>query len=134
MKDDSAPPTTDCQRLDKWLWAARFYKTRGLAVEAINGGKVHVDGQRVKPARALRQGSEVRIRKGALEFTVIVLGLAKQRRPASEAMGLYRETEESTRRRQALAEERRLAPARQARGSGRPSKRDRRRLGRVFGR
>ncbi len=132
MDNDSAPPATDCQRLDKWLWAARFYKTRGLAVEAINGGKVHVDGQRVKPARALRRGSQVRIRKGALEFTIVVLGLAKQRGPASEAMHLYRETEESASRRQALAEERRLAPTSQPRGSGRPNKRDRRRLGRAF--
>ncbi len=125
------PPQTQpagSQRLDKWLWAARFFKTRNLAIEAIRGGKVQVDGQRVKPARALHPGSEVRIRKGPQEFTVIVQGLAAQRRPASEAVLLYRETEDSRARREALAEQRRLAAVKHARGTGRPTKKDRRQL------
>ena len=134
MNKPSGSPPADSQRLDKWLWAARFYKTRNLAIDAINGGKVHVDGQRVKPARSLRRGSEVRIRKGPLEFTVIVHNLCAQRRPASEAALLYQETEESRARREALAEQRRLAATRHERGTGRPSKKDRRQLGKMIGR
>ena len=131
MGRTSQSRAADSQRLDKWLWAARFFKTRNLAIEAINGGKVQVDGQRVKPARALRPGSEVRIRKGPQEFTVIVQGLAAQRRPASEAVLLYQETEESRAQREAQAEQRRLATVRQERGAGRPTKRDRRRLDKI---
>ncbi len=134
MNKPSGSRPTDFQRLDKWLWAARFFKTRNLAIEAINGGKVHVDGQRVKPARSLRRGSEVRIRKGPLEFTVIVHDLCSQRRPASEAALLYQETEESRTRREALAEQRRLAATRHERGAGRPSKKDRRHMDKIFGR
>ena len=134
MSKPSGSRPTDYQRLDKWLWAARFFKTRNLAIEAINGGKVHVDGQRVKPARSLRRGSEVRIRKGPLEFTVIVHDLCSQRRPASEAALLYQETEESRTRREALAEQRRLAATRHERGAGRPSKKDRRHMDKIFGR
>ncbi len=134
MSKPSRTPPVDSQRLDKWLWAARFFKTRNLAIEAINGGKVQVDGQRVKPARALHRGSEVRIRKGPLEFTVIVQGLAAQRRPASEAVLLYQETEESRTRREALAEQRRLATVvRHERGTGRPTKKDRRQLNKITG-
>ncbi len=131
MGKPSQSQPADSQRLDKWLWAARFFKTRNLAIEAINGGKVQVDGQRVKPARALRTGSEVRIRKGPQEFTVIVRGLATQRRPACEAVLLYQETEESRTQREALAEQRRLATAKHERGTGRPTKRDRRRLDKI---
>ncbi len=131
MAKSSQTQPADSQRLDKWLWAARFFKTRNLAIDAINGGKVQVDGQRVKPARALRPGSEVRIRKGPQEFTVIVQGLAAQRRPASEAALLYRETEESRARREALTEQRRLATVRRERGTGRPTKKDRRQLDKI---
>ena len=130
------PPQTQppgSQRLDRWLWVARFFKTRNLAIEAIRGGKVQVDGQRVKPARALHPGSEVRIRKGPHEFTVIVQGLAAQRRPASEAIRLYQETEESRARREAQAEQRRLATVRLERGTGRPTKKDRRQLDKFTG-
>ncbi len=133
MGKPSQTQPADSQRLDKWLWAARFFKTRNLAIEAINGGKVQVDGQRVKPARALHRGSEVRIRKGPQEFTVIVQGLAAHRRPASEAVLLYQETEESRARRETLAEQRRLATVRHERGMGRPTKKDRRQLDKITG-
>ncbi len=133
MGKPSQTQPADSQRLDKWLWVARFFKTRNLAIEAINGGKVQVDGQRVKPARALHRGSEVRIRKGPQEFTVIVQGLAAHRRPASEAALLYQETDESRARRETLAEQRRLATVRHERGMGRPTKKDRRQLDKITG-
>lgn len=116
------------QRLDKWLWAARFFKTRPLAVEAINGGKVQVDGQRVKPGRAIRPGSRLVIHKGSLEWRIEVKALSKQRRPATEAALLYDEDETSRRKRQDQVRERREAGTPAAPLRGRPSKRDRRRL------
>ena len=118
----------ETQRLDKWLWAARFFKTRALAVEAINGGKVQVDGQRVKPGRSIRPGSQLVIHKGSLEWRIQIKALAKQRRPASEAVLLYDENEESRLKRQEQTRERREAGMPAATLRGRPSKRDRRRL------
>ncbi|MEW6427056.1 MAG: S4 domain-containing protein [Thermodesulfobacteriota bacterium] len=118
---DSASPRV---RIDKWLWAARFFKTRSLASQAVSGGQVQVDGNRCKPARTVAGGEILRIRKAGIEFTVIVRGVAEQRRPASEAQLLYEETEDSIRQRQQTREEGRFlhteAPA------GRPGKRDRR--------
>ena len=134
MNKPSGSQCTDSQRLDKWLWAARFFKTRNLAIDAINGGKVHVDGQRVKPARSLRRGSEVRIRKGPVEFMVIVHDLCSQRRPASEAALLYQETTESRAGREAIAEQRRLTAPRHDKGAGRPSKKGRRQLDKLVSR
>jgi len=122
---------TEGLRLDKWLWAARFFKTRQLAVEAINGGKVHVNGQRAKPGKTVYPGTQLTIHKGSLEWELVVKGLSRQRRPASEAALLYEESEESRLRRQALVRDRRehgshgLAPGR------RPSKRDRRMIERL---
>jgi ribosome-associated heat shock protein Hsp15 len=128
------PDPAASQRLDKWLWAARFFKTRPLAVEAINGGKVHVDGQRVKPSRTIRPGSRLSIHKGELEWQLEVKAVSKQRRPASEAALLFEEDEASRRRRQERVQQRRaLAPA-QRTGAGRPTKRDRRRLSELTGR
>lgn len=124
----------DSQRLDKWLWAARFFKTRGLAVEAVNGGKVQVDGQRVKPSRTIRIGSRLEIQKGELAWSIEILGLCAQRRPASEAVLLYREEESSRLARQERVQERREAGQNQPRMRGRPTKRDRRRLGDFTGR
>ena len=119
------------QRIDKWLWAARFFKTRSLAAEAVSGGKVQVGDSRVKPSRRIRAGDRVHIRRGASEWTVTVLGLSLQRRPAREAGLLYQETPESEARRTGEAERARQAAARRARGIGRPTKRDRRELDRL---
>ena len=120
------------QRLDKWLWVARFFKTRSLATEAVEGGRVHVDGLRAKPSRLVRPGSRVRVGKGDVELEVVVLGLAPQRRPFSEASQLYEETPASRDARERVAAERRTAPVR-APGAGRPTKRERRQLARVTG-
>lgn len=115
-------------RLDKWLWAARFYKTRSLASEAMSGGKVHSNGQRAKPARIVLVGDELRIRRGILEMTVIVRGVNGLRRPATEAAALYEETAESIKARERQREERHLGRSihDNARPLGRPTKRDRR--------
>lgn len=110
------------QRLDKWLWAARFYKTRSLAADAIAGAKVRWNGQTAKPAREVKPGDELEIAAGELRWTVIVRGLNQQRRPAPEARLLYEETAESAERRQRLEEVRRLAPMPGAGLKGRPTK------------
>lgn len=124
------PPDSLPVRLDKWLWAARFYKTRALAAEAVTGGKVQVDGARVKPSRLVVVGSELRIRRQEQELIVLVQGLSKQRRPASEAVLLYAETEASRMAREQKAQQLRDQPqpvyAPQFRG--RPSKKARRQL------
>jgi ribosome-associated heat shock protein Hsp15 len=118
----------DRVRIDKWLWAARFFKTRGAATEAVNGGHVHVNGERVKPARDVKQGDRLEIRRGQQRFTVVVTGLAERRGPASAAAELYEETPESIAEREKRREERRLAKPLGADLSARPTKRDRRRL------
>jgi ribosome-associated heat shock protein Hsp15 len=115
-------------RIDKWLWAARFFKTRSLATEAVQGGRVHVDGARVKPARDVRIGEEIAVTVGDRTTVVVVRALADRRGPASEAALLYEETPESRERRERRREERRLAPTPGADLHGRPAKRDRRRI------
>ena len=110
------------QRLDKWLWAARFYKTRSLAAEAVAGGKVRCNGQAVKPARDVRPGDQLEIATGELHWTVVVRGTNPQRRPASEARQLYEETAASAERRLRQEELRRLAPVPGAGLKGRPTK------------
>ncbi len=90
----------DSLRLDKWLWAARFYKTRALASRAISGGHVHLNGERIKPAKAVKCGDTVRVRKDALEITVVVEALSARRGPASVAQMLYQETPASAERRE----------------------------------
>ena len=121
----------DSIRLDKWLWAARFFKTRQRAVEAINGGKVHLNGQRTKPGKEVKPGARLRIHKGSLEWDIEVVGVAKQRRPASEAVLLYDESEESKTRRHRQVEEQRLLKAGRPKPVGKPSKRDRRMIQRF---
>ena len=124
------PP--DRMRIDKWLWAARFFKTRSLASEAIAGGKVEVNGEGVKPAKTIQAGDEVRIRLGAFEHVVHVRGLSERRGPAAVAALLYEETEDSRLKRERLAEQHRLAPpAFVYEEKGRPTKRDRRELDRF---
>lgn len=114
-------------RLDKWLWAARFFKTRQLAAEAVSGGKVHLNGQRTKPGKDVRVGSKLRIHRGSLEWDIEVQQLPSQRRPASEAVTFYTETEESRRKReQAIETQRTLRAAMPVAPGGRPTKRDRR--------
>jgi len=126
------PPETACQRLDKWLWAARFFKTRNSAAAAAAGGKVQVDDERVKPSRRVRPGSRVQIRRGPMLWEVVIVALSRQRRPAKEAVLLYRETEASIERRQAEAARRKQEANRHVRGPGRPTKRDRRELERLI--
>jgi ribosome-associated heat shock protein Hsp15 len=118
-------------RIDKWLWAARFYKTRSTASAAVDGGHVEVNGERAKPARHIKAGDELRIRVSQNTFVVHVRGLADRRGPASEAQLLYEETTESRAERERLAEQRRLAPSPAYEGGGRPTKRDRRDMSRV---
>lgn len=114
-------------RLDKWLWAARFYKTRTLASEEINKGRVQVNGVAVKPARELKAGDSVLLRNGPVSRTVTVLALSDKRGPAPVAALLYQETEDSIRQRLQAAEQRRLAPEPAlSLSQGRPTKRDRR--------
>jgi ribosome-associated heat shock protein Hsp15 len=124
-----AEPDTEV-RLDKWLWAARFFKTRQLAVEAINGGKVQINGQRVKPGRGIRPGTRLAIHKGSLAWEVEVLAISTQRRPASEAALLYQEEEASRHRREEYLRQRREAGPLERPGE-RPTKRDRRQLERF---
>jgi ribosome-associated heat shock protein Hsp15 len=121
-------------RLDKWLWAARFYKTRALASEAVAGGKVQVNGDRAKRARPLVVGDEVRVRQGAYEFLVVVRALSARRGPASVAAELYQERPESRAAREAMALQLKTLHAAFVPEKGRPTKRDRRDLERLKGR
>ena len=115
-------------RLDKWLWAARFFKTRSLATEAVSGGKVHVNEQRVKPARAVNIGDRLSIQRGHQAMVIIVKGLSERRGPAREAVLLYEETEASRQRRQEEADKRRLAALSAPQPAHRPSKKERRQI------
>jgi ribosome-associated heat shock protein Hsp15 len=127
MAKQTSPDNTS-QRLDKWLWAARFYKTRSLAVEAVNGGKVHLNKQRVKPSRNIKPNDILTISKPPYEHVVEVLGLSNQRRPAPEAQQLYQETEESITKREQLRIEIKNQPLGFRHDKGRPNKRDRRHI------
>lgn len=115
-------------RLDKWLWAARFFKTRSLASTAIDGGKVKLNGHNAKPAKELKLGDRLQIRTGEQLWEVVVQGFAEQRRPAPEAQLLYAETPESAAARAASREQRQIAPSPGAESKGRPTKRDRRQI------
>ncbi|MGA7979663.1 MAG: S4 domain-containing protein [Chromatiaceae bacterium] len=127
----SSPDLDGGIRLDKWLWAARFFKTRHLATEAISGGKVQVNGQRAKPGKAIRVGARLTIHKESLEWEVEVTALSKQRRSAPEAASLYEEREESRLRRQTQVRERRERGAYSVEPAAKPSKRDRRMIERF---
>jgi ribosome-associated heat shock protein Hsp15 len=118
-------------RLDKWLWAARFFKSRSLAVQAIAGGKVAVNGDRVKPAYDVAAGDEVRVRLGPYEQVLIVKAVSERRGPASQAALLYEETAESRLVREKLHWQLKHAAPVIVPGTGRPTKKDRRKLGRL---
>jgi ribosome-associated heat shock protein Hsp15 len=121
--------SNDRLRLDKWLWAARFYKTRTLATEAIKGGKVHLNGQRVKPSHGVETGYRVRIKRESLEQTVIIKELSDKRGPAKQAQALYKETEESIQSRDKHSQERQaMFAAMPYHATKRPSKKDRRKI------
>jgi ribosome-associated heat shock protein Hsp15 len=120
-------------RIDKWLWAARFFKTRSLAAEAIAGGKVQVNGERVKRAKPLQLGDEVRIRLGPYEHQVVVRELSDRRGPAPQAAALYEEKESSRAAREALAFQLKSVHAIFAPERGRPTKKDRREINRLKG-
>ena len=120
-------------RIDKWLWAARFFKTRSLASEAVDTGKVKVGGEKVKPARSVRVGDELAIDNGAETWEVAVLGLSDKRGAAPVARLLYAETPASVARREQLAEQRKLFREPGSTIKGRPTKRDRRQLSKAGG-
>lgn len=123
---DDSPLRTDPVRVDKWLWAARFFKTRSLASEAVEGGKVQVNGDRAKPAKVVRPGDEIRLRMGPYEHILAVQGTAERRGSAPEAQRLYTETAASREAREKLHWQlTKAAPALDP-GPGRPTKRDRR--------
>lgn len=118
-------------RLDKWLWAARFFKTRSLTTDAVDGGKVKLNGAGAKPAKDVKVGDRLHIRAGDQDWEVIVQGVNEQRRPAAEAQLLYQETPESVHQRAQVTELRKLAPMSEPELKGRPTKRDRRQMSRY---
>lgn len=122
---------TDAVRIDKWLWAARFFKTRSLASDAVKGGKVEIDGHRAKPSSAVRAGQRLHISKGETAFEIDVAAVSEHRGPASEAQALYTETEGSRQRRSERAAERRASRLSMPRPTSRPDKKQRRQLRRF---
>jgi ribosome-associated heat shock protein Hsp15 len=134
MRNADADPDDGRVRLDKWLWAARFFKTRSLAAEAIAGGKVQVNGDRAKRARPVQPGDEIRVRLGPYEHHIVVRALSVRRGPASTAAELYEERADSIAAREALALQLKSLHAAFAPEKGRPTKRDRREIERWKGR
>lgn len=120
--------TEASQRLDKWLWVARFFKTRSLAAAAVNGGKVHLNGDRAKPSRNVKVDDQLEITRGQFEFRITVNALNKQRRPAVEAQQLYTEDEQSVIKRKELALSLKMLNANTPHSEKRPSKKQRRQI------
>ena len=120
-------------RIDKWLWAARFYKTRSLAAKAVEGGRVKLNGERAKPSKEVKPGDSIELRAGELQWSVEVRAVAARRGPAPEAAKLYAETEESRAKRERIVLLRRAGPHPASDGRGRPTKRDRRMIRRFTG-
>jgi ribosome-associated heat shock protein Hsp15 len=136
MKDavPAAPAPNDAMRIDRWLFAVRLYKSRSLAAEAVSGGKVHVNAERVKSSRGVRPGDVVSLMRGALDFDCTVVTLPARRGPASEAVRCYLESPESIARREQFVARMRVASALAPRPEGRPDKHERRDLRRMRGR
>ncbi|NPE52890.1 ribosome-associated heat shock protein Hsp15 [Dickeya dadantii] len=128
MSKDNQHDDDNAVRLDKWLWAARFYKTRALAREMIDGGKVHYNGQRSKPGKLVELDAEITLRQGNDARTVIVRALSAQRRPAAQAQALYEETQQSIEKREKLAQARKLNALSMPHPDRRPDKKERRDL------
>jgi ribosome-associated heat shock protein Hsp15 len=127
------PSPPDRLRLDKWLWAARFYKTRSLAAQAIDGGKVKLNGERAKPSKEVKPGDRVELRAGELQWRVEVRAVSARRGPAVQAAKLYAEGDESRARRERMLAARRAGPHPAQDTRGRPTKRDRRLIRRFTG-
>ena len=125
MANDSSSDR-DGVRIDKWLWAARFFKTRSLATEAVNGGKVELNGLRPKPSKEVKIGDQLRVRLGPFIHELTIRALSDRRGPATAAALLFQETAESIAAREKLREQHRLAPVAQYDDGGRPTKKDRR--------
>lgn len=121
----------DKMRIDKWLWAARFFKTRSLAIQAIDNGRVKLNGDRIKPAREVKPGDRLLVHLGDVDWTLTVRALAMQRGPAPVAQALYEEDPASYARRQQQVRDRKLAASPEASIKGRPTKRDRRQIHRF---
>lgn len=130
-EDDDAPPGK--ARIDKWLWAARFFKTRALAAEAIDGGKVEVNGERTKRSKLVQASDRIRLREGPLEWQLTVRDVAQRRGSAQIAQQLYEESEESVARRETVRTQLRSMPTAFAFGDSRPGKRDRREIRKLKG-
>lgn len=131
--EHDAPSWPGRVRLDKWLWAARFFKTRAMAAEAIDGGKVDVNGDRAKRAKQVGAGDQVQLRNGPVEWQLLVRNVAERRGSAEIASRLYEETAEGRKRREAVQEQLRSMPTAFAFGDSRPGKRDRRAIRRLKG-
>ncbi len=125
------PETGDKVRIDKWLWAARLYKTRSMAATAVGGGRVHLNGERVKAAHAVRVGDQLQISRDRFSVVVDVLALAEKRGPAKQAVLLYEETAQSIATREALKERTRIARASMVAPAKRPDKKGRREIARL---
>jgi ribosome-associated heat shock protein Hsp15 len=126
-REDETTPV----RLDKWLWAARFFKTRSLAAEAVDGGKVHLNGARVKRGKPVQLGDQIRLRRGPYEFRVTVRRLSERRGSATQAGTMYEEAADSVRAREHLQQQHQVAKAGFTPPKGRPTKRDRRKIERL---
>jgi len=133
MRDDDEKSPPGKVRLDKWLWAARFFKTRVLAAEAIDGGKVDVNGDRAKRAKLVQASDEIRLRQGPIEWQLRVKDVAERRGSAEIAQRLYEETADGKRKREAAQEQLRQMPIAFAFGDSKPGKRDRRAIRRLKG-
>jgi ribosome-associated heat shock protein Hsp15 len=130
-KSTKTPPTET--RIDKWLWAARFFKTRSLAATAVKGGKVRINDGRAKPSRLVKPGDLLHVTRGEFEYVITIDVITENRGPAAQAIQLYTESEESMLQREKLVDEKRIERKAGAQYGGRPDKKDRRQLRRVQG-